>query len=100
MRDEQTSSSDRHYLIVWALLMGALGVSLALGAAGHHGALVATIFAVAVAKAGLVLTHFMHLRLAPRLPRLILVGAVAVVVVLYLGLLPDITWVFGAPAGR
>jgi caa(3)-type oxidase subunit IV len=87
--------SDRSYVVIWAILLAALGGSLALGMLGHVTAAIVAIFAVAVVKAALVLFRFMHLRDEPRWVRRIVWGALAVVVVLWVGLVPDIVLVYG-----
>jgi len=83
------------YVAIWAVLVAALLASLALGAAGHSRAFVVAVFAVAAAKAGLVVAYFMHLKDGPTMFTVLLAGAVSVVAVLYFGLVPDIVWVHG-----
>jgi len=78
------------YIRIWFILLAALAGSLVLGIWAGSKIMVAVIFAVAAAKAFLVVTYFMHLKFAPRWIRLIAVGAVSVVAVLYFGLIPDI----------
>ncbi|MBM4345827.1 MAG: c-type cytochrome [Deltaproteobacteria bacterium] len=88
-----------HYVRIWAVLLGALVVSLVLGAITNSPWAIAIIFAVATAKAALVLAHFMHVKLEPRWIRLIGAGAVAVVGVFFIGLVPDIVYKFGFVPG-
>lgn len=87
------SSEDRRYVVLWAVLIGALIASLALGALGATQLVVAVVFLVAAAKAYLVIAHFMHVSLEPRFVKLVLIGALAVIVIPYFGLVPDIVWV-------
>ncbi len=94
-----TPNHDRRYVLIWAVLVLALLISLALGALGATSAVVVTVFAVAAVKAYLVLAHFMHLSHEPRFIKLVIVGALAVIVVLYFGLAPDIVWA-ESQAGR
>jgi caa(3)-type oxidase subunit IV len=89
---EAKPNRDRRYIVLWGVLVLALLASLVLGALGSSGAVVAIVFAVAVAKAYLVAAHFMHLSHEPRFVKLVIVGALAVIVILYLGLVPDIVW--------
>jgi caa(3)-type oxidase subunit IV len=91
--------SIRHYVVIWAVLVGALLVSLLLGLLGHATLAVAAIFTIALVKAYLVAAHFMHIKLEPRFVKVILLGALAVVTILYFGLVPDIVWVYGAKEG-
>ncbi|MBI5514149.1 MAG: cytochrome C oxidase subunit IV family protein [Deltaproteobacteria bacterium] len=91
----EAHDSDRGYVVLWGILLGALGISLVLGLLAGRGAAVAAIFAVALGKAALVLYRFMHLKDEPRWIRAIFYGALSVLAVLYVGLLPDIARVFG-----
>jgi heme/copper-type cytochrome/quinol oxidase subunit 4 len=91
--------SDRRYVAWWAILVAALVVSLALGAAGASQLAVVLIFAVAAGKAWLVVSRYMHLAFEPRWVALVVLGALAVVLILYFGLVPDIVWVFGRKPG-
>jgi caa(3)-type oxidase subunit IV len=87
--------SDRHYYWIYGSLLTALAFSLALGAFVPTAMVIAWIFAIAVAKAGLVLYHFMHLRLEPRWTRLIVFGALAVLLAFLAGTADDIVMGFG-----
>jgi caa(3)-type oxidase subunit IV len=93
------SSSDRRYVVLWAVLVGALLLSLALGALGATQLVVGMVFVLAAIKAYLVVAHFMHLSFEPRFVKLVLIGALAVIAVLYFGLVPDIIWVAGRKEG-
>jgi caa(3)-type oxidase subunit IV len=89
------NARERRYVILWAVLVGALLASLALGALGASGLVVACVFGVALVKAYLVAAHFMHLSHEPRFVKLVIVGALAVIAIFYFGLVPDVVWVFG-----
>ncbi len=86
------NTSHRHppYVTLWVALLGALGLSLIVGEIWSTKAAVAFIFVVALVKAGIVLQYYMHLTFAPRWIMLISVGALSVIAVLYIGLIPDI----------
>ncbi len=88
-------SGDRKYIIVWGVLLAALGFSLLAGVLGHGALMVALVFGAAFAKAVLVVMQFMHMSLEPRWIKWILIGAAAVVLVFYFGVTPDVVWVFG-----
>ncbi len=90
--------SDRHYVITWAWLMSALGVSLLIGALAGGAVTVALIFGIAVAKAALVAGRFMHLSAEPRWVLAILLGGVLAVGAFYIGVAPDVVWGFGRVA--
>lgn len=87
--------STRPYIVIWGVLLAALAISLVIGGGHPSGAIVAVIFAIAIVKAALVLAFFMHLRGAPLHFKLVLAGALAAIAILYVGLVPDIVWVFG-----
>jgi len=95
----ETPIPTSRYVLVWAILVAALAISLGLGALGMSSALVVVVFAIAAVKAWLVLRYFMHLRGRPLMFPLLLLGAVAVIAVLYFGLVPDIVWVHGRMEG-
>ncbi|MCC7131632.1 MAG: cytochrome C oxidase subunit IV family protein [Gemmatimonadales bacterium] len=82
-----------NYIKVWAWLVVALVMSLALGGLGNHRLAVALIFTLSIVKAILVLGNFMHLRWEPRLVWLIAGFALLCVVFLYFGVLPDLLFV-------
>ena len=44
----------------------------------------------------MVLAYFVHLKVEPRFIKVLVVGVLAVIVILYIGLVPDIVW---KPAG-
>lgn len=85
------------YVTIWAVLLLALGGSLVLGAHGAAPIAVAIIFGIAVLKAGLVVGQFMHLSSSPRWLKVLALSAVAVVAVLYVGLVPDVQWHWAQP---
>jgi caa(3)-type oxidase subunit IV len=86
--------SDRPYVMIWGALMGALVISLLLGLVAGSRAAVAMIFLVAIAKATVVISRFMHLRDEPGWIRYVFFGAISVLVILWVGLLWDIARAF------
>jgi caa(3)-type oxidase subunit IV len=78
----EAHDTDRDYVVLWGVLLGALALSLVLGLAAGQGTAVAAIFAVALGKAALVVYRFMHLRDEPRWIRGIFFGALSILVVL------------------
>ena len=73
-------------LLCWLVL------SLVLGHLSTSPAVIALIFAIAGLKAYLVLNNFIHLKDEPRFVKVLVIGLVLTLLVLYLGLLPDITF--------
>lgn len=81
---------DRLYYVIWAALLVALGISLALGALTGSPFAVAAIFAIAGVKAWSVVAYFMHLSIEPRHLKLVVTGALAVVGTFLVGVFPDV----------
>ncbi len=97
-RAETASSSGRHhpnYVAVWAVLVALLAVGTLAAYLRHPvlGALL--VFGVAALKALLVAVNFMHVTQEPRFVRVVLYGGLALVVIVLLGLMPDIVYVYG-----
>ncbi|MAE70370.1 MAG: hypothetical protein CME06_07880 [Gemmatimonadetes bacterium] len=95
----ETTEHRSNYFMVFGILVAALAISLALAAVSTGPIVVAAIFAIATVKAYLVLTHFIHLNVEPRFIKVLVIGLLAVLTVLYIGLVPDIVWVFGRMEG-
>ena len=93
-----TTDTHAHppYVKIWIGLLLALIISLVIGEIWSNELAVASIFAIALVKAGVVLNYFMHLKFAPRWLKLTGAGAVAVVAILYIGLVPDIQHSYSA----
>ena len=91
MRDESYPS----YALVFAVLVAALLVSLGITAVMQGAVAVTLVFAVALLKAYLVLNYFVHLRDEPRWIKVLVFGVLCVLAILYLGLIPDVVWVYG-----
>jgi caa(3)-type oxidase subunit IV len=85
----------RRYVILWGVLLAALIGSLALGPYAGAPAVVALIFAIATAKALLVVSYYMHLAAEPRFLKLVMAGAMSAVAILFFGLYPDIVLKYG-----
>jgi caa(3)-type oxidase subunit IV len=96
-----TESHAKHYIAIWAWLCLALVVSLGLGTLRAGPSVVFAIFAVAVVKAFLVVSHFMHLKAEPRTYKVLMSSTIGVLACLFIGSFPDISMVNGkieAPA--
>ncbi len=84
------------YQTIFYVLMAALFVSLAIGhlADGNVWAN-GVIFVIAFAKAYLVASYFMHLSVEPRFIKVLVVALMTVLAIFFVGLVPDVVWVFG-----
>ncbi|MCP4806248.1 MAG: c-type cytochrome [Proteobacteria bacterium] len=83
------------YVKIWGVLLAALFISLIIGAITTHPAAIALIFAIAVAKAALVVTYFMHMKFEARWILLTMGGTALIPVIFWLGVAPDVVLVFG-----
>jgi caa(3)-type oxidase subunit IV len=79
-----------NYVLIWALLVAALGLSMLVGEMGLPVIAVVLIFTIAVVKAYMVMAYFMHIRFEPLYVTLILGSAVVCLYFLFFGLVPDI----------
>jgi caa(3)-type oxidase subunit IV len=79
-----------NYVLIWALLVAALGMSMLVGEMGVPVIAVVLIFTIAVVKAYMVMAYFMHIRFEPLYVTLILGSAVVCLCFLFFGLVPDI----------
>ena len=95
MSDE--AHSETHYYFIFAVLMVAFVGSLGLGYLDPNPLTISVIFIVAALKAYLVLTRFIHLKEEPRFVKVVVISVLAVIVILYVGLVPDIVLVHGGP---
>lgn len=87
-------SHERHYVIIWAQLLVLLLVSvfgpMVATHFGWHWLLLATAFGVAVVKAYMVAKNFMHLNVEKPIVHYIMAIGVALMVLMYGALAPDI----------
>jgi len=73
--------------------MVAFGISVALGSYTSTPLIVVLVFLIAAFKAYLVITRFMHLSFEPHYLQLMVVSLVIVLLILFVGLVPDIVTV-------
>ncbi|MCB1214725.1 MAG: cytochrome C oxidase subunit IV family protein [Deltaproteobacteria bacterium] len=78
------------YVILWVALLGLFLLSLFLGSAAPH-----FIFLLATIKAFLVLLYYMGLKQEPSYISAILIVGVFFMIVLFIGLIPDMVWIYG-----
>lgn len=82
--------SERHYVKIWAILVVLLVISVAGPELGIPVVTLITAFGIAVVKAYLVASHFMHLNIERRYVVYLLTTAVALMVVFFAGVAPDV----------
>ena len=78
------------YAAVFGALLVALVVSLFMGVGTPTPLVTAGIFVIAAAKALLVVMYFMHLAVEPRWIKVVVIGTLAVLACLYVGLVLDV----------
>jgi len=83
------------YVGLWAFLLAALFGSLALGPLAGSSTVVALIFGIATIKAVAVVGWYMHLLNEARFIKFLMVGTGSLMAILFVGLVPDIVWVYG-----
>ncbi len=86
------NAHDKKYIVIWAVLLVAMGVSIALGEFVGNTAVVVTIFVIAAVKAWLVVAEFMHLRYEAPWLKWVLGGALLAVVAFLGGVTPDVAF--------
>jgi cytochrome c oxidase subunit 4 len=93
----QTSSASPHpnYVAIWVVLLALFGASTGAAYLGATRTATIVIFGIAVAKALLVISYYMHLRFEPRWIVVLMLSALACAIVLFFGLIPDIVFVYG-----
>lgn len=90
-----THGTARTYLGIWGLLILAVLISVGMANTGHPVLATAVIFGIATCKAWLVAHYYMGLRREPRYVAWVLLGALLLMGVLFLCLMPDIVYVYG-----
>lgn len=86
-------SHDHHardYVKIWALLCGLLFVSIVGPMIGIKIVTLITAFGIAIVKAFLVCKHFMHINIEKRWVAYVLLAMIAFMVVLFVGVAPDV----------
>lgn len=81
---------------IWVVLLVALGVSLALSSLHYPALATSLIFAIAIIKAFLVLWYYMGLKNEPGYIGWILMMGLVFMAVLFVGLVPDMMYVYGS----
>lgn len=96
MSSEPTSHA-RTYVILWAVLLGALVCSLVIPAS--NATMVAAIFGISTVKALIVINYYMHLNKEPSFLQFAFYGTVGLMVFFCVSLMPDVgfAWSVVAP---
>ncbi len=89
---EAHAEQHPNYLLIWGILIGALLISLAIGAMGLPVVSAALIFTIAFVKAYIVAAYYMHLKFEPLYIVIIFLTGVLCLYFLFLGLVPDIVY--------
>ena len=79
-----------HYLKIWGLLCALLVVSIVGPMFGHKLLTLITAFGIAIVKAWMVASYFMHLNIEKKFASLLLLTMIAALVVFWYGISPDI----------
>ena len=85
-----TSHSPAHYIKIWAILVCLLIVSVLGPLLGHPFVTLFTAFGIALIKAFLVITNFMHLNVEKRIAAYILGSMLAIMAIFVAGVAPDV----------
>ncbi len=90
-----TEHAHPNYVAIWAVLLAALIISLLLAYLEHAAIAVGLIFAIAIVKAALVAGFYMGLKFETRYVVLAITAGIVTLGILFAGLYPDITRVYG-----
>ena len=92
----QEPEAEKHhhpnYVAIWGVLVAALVVSIMLGEMEVPVITAVLIFSVAIAKAYIVASYYMHLAYEPFFVVLIMITGLACLYALFVGLVPDIVY--------
>lgn len=81
---------DRNYVKIWAILVGLLVISVAGPFLGIRVVTLITAFGIALVKAYLVAKNFMHLDIEKPIIHWLLLAALAIMVLMFAGVAPDV----------
>jgi len=95
---ETPHSHTRWYIAIWATLLAFLVLSLAFSRLPNVYVMNGIVFAIAFVKAIIVMRYFMHLKMEPWLITILMLAAVGTLLLLLIGVAPDVT--FHAGVGK
>lgn len=84
-----------NYVGIWIALVVLFVLSVGAGFLGETRIAITGIFALAIIKAFLVISYYMHLRFEARWMRILMLSVLVLVGILFVGLVPDILYVYG-----
>ena len=82
-------TSYPHYIKIWGILLGLLVVSVCGPMLGHKIVTLITAFGIAIVKAYIVASQFMHLNVEKKYISWLLLGMVCLLLVFFMGTAPD-----------
>lgn len=85
------------YVGIWVFLVVMIAASIGVGYLGHPVAATVAIFAIATLKAFFVANYYMGLNWEPFYVASVLLVGLLVLIILYVGLVPDIQLYYGKP---
>ncbi|MEW6775340.1 MAG: cytochrome C oxidase subunit IV family protein [Bdellovibrionota bacterium] len=92
-------SEEKHhhpnYVAIWAVLLALLLAGIVVGNVQSPVLGAALVFGVAGVKAYIVAANYMHLKYEPLFVKLIVGSALACIVLVLIGLIPDVVYVYG-----
>ncbi len=92
-------SEEKHhhpnYVAIWAVLLALLLAGIVVGNVQSPALGAALVFGVAGVKAYIVAANYMHLKYEPLFVKLIVASALACIVLVLIGLIPDVVYVYG-----
>ena len=88
--DHGTGHGDGFYIRIWAILLGLLVVSVVGPMAGIRWLTLVTAFGIAFVKAYMVARNFMHLNIEKPIVHYIMITGLALMVLMYGALAPDV----------
>lgn len=87
--------SAAFYIKIWVALLVMLGISIAIADVGHPILATTLIFGIAIVKALLVVAFYMGLALEARYIVWVMISGLALMIILFFGLVPDIVYIYG-----
>ncbi len=92
----QTAAHEHpNYIALWGVLLALLFAGIGAGFLGNHVLAAVLVFGVAFVKAWIVAMNYMHLQFEPKLVKIVVLGAICIVFLVFVGLVPDIVYVYG-----
>ena len=91
---DESAPRRRHpnYVLLWVILVAALGVSMLMGEMQLPVVTIVLIFSVAIAKAYIVASYYMHLAFEPVFVVAMILAGLICLYILFIGLVPDIVY--------